>query len=197
MLLSRVATDLRLAATPLISVPSPVSAVIVGVIVIAAMSMVAFSIRRTWARRHHPKEPRPKKHPFYDVMEPYAEGAKVVLQMFIGAGLALLVSLKLLNHLGLGFSIPFLTEQVYSRPTLDIVGLALGYSSALELAYALFTEGPDEAVEPLIMGLAAALLVVVSEIPPLDIVRSVGVALLVAALAGLFLIRRVFIVPPD
>jgi len=117
--------------------------------------------------------------------------------MFIGAGLALLVSLKLLNHLGLGFSIPFLTEQVYSRPTLDIVGLALGYSSALELAYALFTEGPDEAVEPLIMGLAAALLVVVSEIPPLDIVRSVGVALLVAALAGLFLIRRVFIVPPD
>lgn len=197
MLLSRVATDLLLAATPPISVPPPVYAAIVGVIFIAAMSMVALSISRTWVRRHHPKEPRPKKHPFYDIMEPYAEGTKVVLQMFIGSGLALLVSLKLLNDLGVGFSIPFLTEQVYHRPTLDIVGLALGYSSALELAYALFTEGPDEAVEPLIMGLAAALLVVVSEIPPLDMVRAIGVALLVAALAGLFLIRRVFIVPPD
>jgi hypothetical protein len=128
-------------------------------------------------------------------MEPYAEAVKIVLQMFIGTGLAVLISLKLLNHLGIGFAVPFLTEQVYNRPTLDIVGLSLGYSSALELAYALFTEGPDEAVEPLIMGLAAALLVVVSEIPPIDLIRSIGVALLVTALAGLFLIRRFFIQP--
>jgi hypothetical protein len=189
------AADLRLATTPLIGVPFWVYAGIVGASLCAVMSMLALSVGKTWARHHRSLARRPAKHPLYDIMEPYAEAVKIVLQMFIGTGLAVLISLKLLNHLGIGFAVPFLTEQVYSRPTLDIVGLSLGYSSALELAYALFTEGPDEAVEPLIMGLAAALLVVVSEIPPIDLIRSIGVALLVTALAGLFLIRRFFIQP--
>jgi hypothetical protein len=36
-------------------------------------------------------------------------------------------------------------------------------SAALDLAYMLFTEGPDEAVQPLIVGIAAAVLISVSE----------------------------------
>jgi RsiW-degrading membrane proteinase PrsW (M82 family) len=183
-----------LATTALISVPPWAYTAVVGVVVCAAVSMVALAVVRTWDRlRRSVEKQRRSEHPLYGFMEPYAESIKIVLQMFIGGGLAALITLKLLYHVGLGLDIPFMTEQVYHRPTLDIVGLALGYSSALELAYALFTHGPDEAVEPLIMGLAAALLVVVSEIPPIDLVRSTGVALLVVALAGLFLLRRFFI----
>jgi hypothetical protein len=170
---------------------------VVAVLVAAGVAAVGWSVLRTWRTRHHAElQQRHHRHrtDLHTAVQPYAESVKVVLQMFIGGGLAAVILLKLLNHVGIGFALPFLVDQVYARPTLKIVGLALAYSSALELAHALFTQGPDEAVEPLIMGLAAAILVVVSSISTIDLVRSSGIALLVAALAGLFVIRQFFIV---
>lgn len=190
------AVGARLTTSAPIVLPPWVPTLVVASLLAAALAAVGWSVAETWQSRHQPARPRHhgRRFDLHAVTQPYAEGVKVVLQMFIGGGLAAVILLKLLSHVGVGFALPFLVEQVYARPTLEIVGLALAYSSALELAYALFTRGPDEAVEPLIMGLAAAILVVVSGIKTIDLIRSTGVTLLVVALAGLFVIRQFFIV---
>jgi hypothetical protein len=76
-------------------------------------------------------------------------------------------------------------------------------SAALDLAYMLFTEGPDEAVQPLIVGIAAAVLISVSEFKHLvakeefDLYHlfwlAAGILLLIAAIAALFYIREKYI----
>ncbi len=73
----------------------------------------------------------------------------------------------------------------------------MAYSAGIELAYTLFTEGPDEAVEPLIMGLAAAMLFAFSQIDKIDIRDASGALIFVTALAGLFLVRHYFVQPED
>ena len=77
--------------------------------------------------------------------------------------------------------------------TLGTVGVALEISTVFELAYTLFTDGPDEAVEPLITGLAAVILVVISKINAISFDIAGGVALLVIALILLFILRYFFI----
>jgi hypothetical protein len=191
----------RVLAASSIVLPQWISTTLVAIIVGTGVTLVGYSIVKTWTIRRsfagRPDATPGERSHLYAVMEPYAENVKVVLQMFIGGGLAAVILLKLLDHLGIGFDVPLLAGQVYGRPTLQIVGLALAYSSALELAYALFTHGPDEAVEPLIMGLAAAILLVVSGIETIDLLRSAGVLLLVVALAGLFVVRQFFIVSDE
>jgi hypothetical protein len=49
------------------------------------------------------------------------------------------------------------------RSVLSIVGIAMGFSAAIDLAYMLFTAGPDEAVDPLIVGIAATVLIFLGE----------------------------------
>jgi len=46
---------------------------------------------------------------------------------------------------------------------LDMVAYALFFSSGIELAYMLFTPDPDEVLDPLMMGLAATVLLGVSK----------------------------------
>ena len=125
----------------------------------------------------------------YVKLEPYARNVKVYLQMLAGVGLTGLILLKLLHHFIPTLETPFLLAYVYKQPTLTIVGLALAYSSALELAYTLFTEGPDEAIEPLITGLAAAILLGVSKIEISNLGGVLAIAFAVATLGGLFTIR--------
>ena len=74
---------------------------------------------------------------------------------------------------------------------------ALAYSAGFELAYTLFTPGPDEAVEPVIMGLAAAMLLGFSKVDRIDVVAGCGAVVFVIALAGLFLVRHYFVPPED
>ena len=54
---------------------------------------------------------------------------------------------------------------------LTIVGFALAISTAFELAYTLFTDGPDEAVNPVITSIAVGILLLIS--PNLDF-RNAG-----------------------
>jgi len=166
---------------------------VVAVVSLAALALVGLGVARTRAGLRHRRVAAAEELDIHAVMQPYAENVKVVLQMFIGGCLTVVVLLRLLHTVGIGFALPLLTSYVYDRPTLEVVAAALAYSSALELAYALFTRGPDEAVEPLIMGLAAAILAVVSGIAKVDVGNALGVALLVLALAGLFTIKQVFL----
>ena len=150
-----------------------------------------------------------KKH-IYIIAEPYAENFKAALQMIIGFGLTVLLTLKLIHHLlEYLFLVPayqgmlafardtFLSKYVYHQPTIAIVGFALAYSTAVELAYTLFTSGPDEAINPLILGLSATILIILSNTTNFDVNKAVGFTLLVAVLAGLFIFSKKFVDKSD
>src|SRR5262249_36516908 len=139
----RMAAGARLTASATIVLPPWASTMVVVVLLAAGVVAAGWSVLRTWQTRHDAQWQRGGHRQRGDLnaaVQPYAKSVKVVLQMFIGGGLTAVILFKLLNHVGIGLGVPFLVDQVYARPTLGIVGLALGYSSALELAYALFTE---------------------------------------------------------
>jgi hypothetical protein len=131
----------------------------------------------------------------YSWFKPNIRDLKVLLQMIGGFGLiCILVSKLSCRSVGVGCFQNDYLSSLYTLDTLRIVSLALAYSSGIELAYMLFTPGPDEAVTPLIMGLAAGILYAVSSIDHADqsgdlkIALSVGV--LTLALALLFFIKN-------
>jgi hypothetical protein len=128
----------------------------------------------------------------YDKYKPYAKNIKIILQMFVGGILAVLIIFKVLYDIAVAEGVPIHIPLLEAHP-LEIVGVALAFSSAFELAYALFTPGPDEAVDPLIMGLAAVILLVISNITSITLANASGVALLVLALIVLFILRYFFI----
>jgi hypothetical protein len=138
-------------------------------------------------------EPRSqkKKHGLYKRFGPWAKSAKIRLQFVIGAGLVILLGVKLVCSL---FRLScHLVQPLVALNTLQLVANALEYSAGIELAYTLFTEGPDEAVEPVIMGLAAAMLLVISKLEGIDVFGACAALVFVIALAGLFLIRHYFV----
>src|SRR5205807_5850039 len=67
------------------------------------------------------------------------------------------------------------------KPVLELIGAALVVAAAIELAYTLFTEGPDEALNPLMLGVASAALLQLGNSDSLDVKE--GLALLCYALA--------------
>ena len=124
---------------------------------------------------------------------------KVILQGVIGVGIVLLLSAKLIYLFSSGWlpwlDCPVMTvvkQLVTTFQTLEIVSHGLAYAAGVELAYMLFTPGPDEAVEPLILGLAAAILASTSKITGPNVKSAFGIGISVAALAGLFVLRALF-----
>ncbi|MGW5960658.1 hypothetical protein [Methylorubrum thiocyanatum] len=125
-------------------------------------------------------EKRSKK--LYAGLEPYAYLAKIYAQIITGFLIALLLVIK--------FFIPIskcpsqdLLGILYCKNTLALVGDGLMYSAGFELAYMLFTPGPDEAIEPVILGMAATILIVISDdktnyfdaLIPLSLVLSIWI----------------------
>ena len=91
----------------------------------------------------------------YKILQPYAKNLKIIVQMAIGVFIAIVIVVELWFY-----ALDPIPIQLLAAQTLGIVGLGLIISTAFELAYTLFTDGPDEAVEPLITGLAAVILTV-------------------------------------
>jgi hypothetical protein len=60
-----------------------------------------------------------------------------------------------------------------SEVVLTDIGFALAAAAVVELAYTLFTHGPDEALNPLILGVGAAILIQLNR-EPMDVNRAVG-----------------------
>jgi hypothetical protein len=122
-----------------------------------------------------------------------AEFVKIILQMLIGIGIIALLIFKLYYILtDGGFPNLLHIESILKLPTLEIVSRGLAYSAGVELAYMLFTPGPDEAIEPLILGLAAALLLSISKIKDPNIYLALEIALYVLVLTSLFFLRGFF-----
>jgi hypothetical protein len=141
---------------------------------------------------------KPKtEHALYKKYGPVAETVKIILQFLIGIGLALLLLAKPFHTMIPWHGAAPRIQQLVALPTLELVAIALAYSSGFELAYTLFTAGPDEAVEPVIMGLAAAMLLGFSKLERIDVLDGCGAVVFVIALAGLFFVRQYFLLSPD
>jgi hypothetical protein len=145
------------------------------------------------------ERPTKKEHSFYKSCRPIAERIKIALQFSVGFGLTCLLVAKVIYSLVPSLKAPLWlrVDELRSIPTLELVAIALEYSAGIELAYTLFTEGPDEAVEPVIMGLAAAMLLGFSKLGSIDVLAGCGAIAFVLALAGLFLIRHYFVQPDN
>jgi len=88
-------------------------------------------------------------------IEAIAKHLKTAIQMIIGIIIIGVLAIHLLW--GLAQNGKLTVEELTFTP-LQIVGVGLIFSTAVELAYLLFTLGPDEAIDPIITGVAAILL---------------------------------------
>jgi hypothetical protein len=125
----------------------------------------------------------------YGKARPWAHGVKVVLQMLVGIGavadIAWHVTHSISRHTGTS---PFAPRVMTS---VTVIASALAVAAAIELAYTLFTPGPDEALDPLMLGLSSGILVLITGGAHLSpAVQFSAVLLGVLALGALFLIRR-------
>jgi hypothetical protein len=76
--------------------------------------------------------------------------------------------------------------------TLILNGISIGLAAAaaLELAYTLFTPGPDEALDPLMLALSATLLLKLTQLgSPVSMGEALALVLLGLLLAALFATR--------
>ncbi len=125
----------------------------------------------------------------YSKYKPRARKVKIASQMLIGLILGVLLLAKAIISIPNLLGYPFLAPFAGLNP-LDMVAYALFFSSGIELAYMLFTPGPDETLDPLIIGLAAAILLGVSRMDFSKVQEGVTLLLAVSALAGLLVIKK-------
>jgi hypothetical protein len=88
----------------------------------------------------------------YSAVEYHARNVKAVLQMIIGVVAVCVVGWHF-------FEEPIQSTHQATSLLIDGIGVGLAAAAVLELAYTLFTSGPDEALDPLMLAVAAALLI--------------------------------------
>ncbi len=112
--------------------------------------------------------------------------------MLVGVGAVADIGWRVYQHSALRHSAA-VPSPPNAHVTITVIASALAIAAGIELAYTLFTPGPDEALDPLMLGLSSGILLLVTM--PTDSSLSVatqfsGVLLGVVALGVLFLIRR-------
>lgn len=123
----------------------------------------------------------------YKWVGPWPKRLKAPIQMIVGV---ILFGLLCWRGVVGAESVWADTNLLFHRSILDIIGKGLAYSAGIELIYMLFTPGPDEALEPVMLGIAAAILMVASKIEKPDWSGGLTAVLLVAALIGLFAAKK-------
>ncbi|WP_411679659.1 SHOCT domain-containing protein [Clostridium thailandense] len=131
----------------------------------------------------------------YAKYSPVAFKLKVRLQMLIGICIFILLILKLLS-IPLPMT-PILAKlnisQITSLNTLNIISKGLAYSTGFELAYMLFTDGPDEAVEPLLLAVSSFILFELSNADNLKLLNYIGILIAILIIPTLFIIKEKFL----
>ena len=80
--------------------------------------------------------------------------------------------------------------------TFHVIADALAAATVVQLAYTLFTPGPDEALDPVLLAIATALLFQLGKVDSFRWQDGLAVLLYGVALGGLFVVR-VFIAPDE
>jgi hypothetical protein len=124
----------------------------------------------------------------YDALEPIARAVKILLQMAIAVVAIVLIWRKVWDarHDHCANNLP----QTHAILTTIAAGLAV--AAAIELAYTLFTDGPDEAIDPLMLGLASALLLQLAD-AHLTANDGFGTLAYAVSLGVLFAIRQKYV----
>jgi DNA-binding XRE family transcriptional regulator len=120
----------------------------------------------------------------YHKVQPPAEAIKGYIQIGIGIAVIIVFAWRCVSHPPGEFNI--------AQEALRLVGYGLAASAAVELAYTFFTKGPDEALDPLILGVSSFTLIALSRIDPprLKTGDTIPISLLALVILLLFLARR-------
>jgi hypothetical protein len=110
---------------------------------------------------------------------------KAAAQVAIGAGALVAILVQLARALAAGQTLVEVHHQVFA-----LIGLALTLAAVVELAYALYDQGPDQVLDPLVLAVAGALVFQLGGAASLDVRDGVAALLYVAALGGLSAIRK-------
>lgn len=125
----------------------------------------------------------------YRLLKPGAYGIKVFLQMLVGVGAVMDIGFQVVRFT-MSHHSTFVLAVLTTTAVVQVIAYALAAAAAIELAYTLFTPGPDEALDPLTLGLSSGLLLLITADQLSVTAKFSGVLLGVLALGGLFLIRR-------
>lgn len=125
----------------------------------------------------------------YYLLQPWARLLKTALQMAIGVALVAWIVTAVAIELH-DFDIGALPMEEFAKRIFSGTGLALAISAAIELGYTLFTEGPDEAIEPLLLGTSATLTILLGRLNPGSLEGLWEVAVVGALLCALFGVRK-------
>ncbi len=144
---------------------------------------------RVWTKGQKAWLSKRKGSNLYNTAEPPADWLKGIAQMAIGvatvATIAVLVWIPSFRGIGV------------AELALRVLAIGLALAAVVELTYSLFTTGPDEALNPLILGLSSFVLVKISAPKAALTMSNAGaIALLVLALGALFALREIFIERP-
>ena len=149
-----------------------------GVLTIGA-AMVLASRGRALPRKPVSDDPRDP----YDIVGLWPKRIKAFLQMLVGLGAIVRIA-----HQSIAHSDGSLVQV--QDVALSHIGLALSIAAAIELAYTLFTPGPDEALDPLMLGLSAALILQLGRVDNFNWTQALAALLYTGALGGLFAVRK-------
>jgi heme A synthase len=119
----------------------------------------------------------------YTLAQPVAENVKAKLQMAIGVITVFIVGWRLLYAPG----------DDPAQLIIKGIGVGLAAAAALELAYTLFTPGPDEALDPLMLALSATILLKLSSIEGAISLANAGAFLLLGVLLAVLFATRLML----
>jgi hypothetical protein len=125
----------------------------------------------------------------YEAFDHRAQWVKAVIQMLIGVGTVITIAVVVW--------FPDFRKIGIAELALRVVAVGLALAATVELAYTLFTDGPDEALDPLILGSSSFILIKISDPKTHLTMQNAGAfALFILVLGALFVIREVFIEKP-
>jgi DNA-binding XRE family transcriptional regulator len=126
----------------------------------------------------------------YNKVQGPAEAVKGYIQILIGLIVIGVFAYQFYSNRNEHFNI--------ADTALGLVGYGLAVSAAVELAYTFFTKGPDEALDPFILGLASFAIIALGKLDPSKLTTAsvVPISLLALAILLLFVARR-FLLGPE
>ena len=127
-----------------------------------------------------PRTPSP-----YRSVAPKARYFKSIVQMVIGVTAAFFAIREAWHGLATIDDVTVVQNHVF-----EAIALGLAVAAAVELAYTLFTPGPDEALDPLMLAVSAALILQLGKVEKFQWQEAIAALIFAAALAGLFAIRK-------
>ena len=124
-----------------------------------------------------------------------AEVLKSGLQMIIGGIIVLVAVTTIFVNILAGVDLRDIeTMEGLAVRILAAAGVGLVFSTVVELAYLLYTEGPDEALTPVATGLAAVLLLrVPSNFTDISATRILELGMYVVGIAISILVRGIYL----